>query len=89
LALGATRGSIIFGIVKRASTLLVAGTLLGLILALSATTVVRSLLYGIEPNDLATFLSATLFLLAVSLAASYIPARRASRLDPLDALRYE
>lgn len=89
LALGATRASVVRAILRQASPLLLSGVALGVLLALSALTAARSLLFGLKPNDPVTFLAATIFLLAVAFAASFVPARRASRLDPLTALRYE
>jgi predicted permease len=89
LALGATRGSIVRAVLQQASFLFLGGTALGILLSLTVITTARSLLFGLAPNDPVTFVAASLFLLAVALAASFIPARRASRLDPLAALRYE
>jgi ABC-type antimicrobial peptide transport system permease subunit len=65
------------------------GTALGLAGAFSAARVMQSLLYGIRSTDAITFLAVALILAAVAMAASYIPARRASRVDPMVALRYE
>lgn len=89
LALGATRGSIIRAVMQQALVLLASGTVLGVLLALVATTAGRSLLFGLQPNDPLTFAAASFFLLTIAIAASFVPAYRASRLDPLTALRYE
>ena len=89
LALGATRGSVIRAVMQQALVLLASGIFLGLLLALAATTVGRSLLFGLKPNDPLAVIAASFFLLAVAFVASFIPAYRASRLDPLTALRYE
>jgi predicted permease len=89
LALGATRSSIIRAVLQQASPLVLGGTTLGVLLALAGITAARSLLFGLKSKDPITFVAASLFLLAVAFAASFIPARRASRLDPLTALRYE
>ncbi|MBV9503076.1 MAG: ABC transporter permease [Acidobacteriaceae bacterium] len=89
LAIGATRGSIIMAVLQRASVLLLSGTALGIVLALAGARSARSLLFGLKSDDPITFVAASLFLFAVASAASFLPARRASRLDPLTALRYE
>jgi ABC-type antimicrobial peptide transport system permease subunit len=89
LALGATRGSIVRTVLQKAAVLLVSGTTLGVVLALAAAATSRSLLFGLKPDDLVTFLAASFFLLAVAFTASFIPARRASRLDPQTALHHE
>jgi predicted permease len=89
LALGATRGSIIRAVLQQASPLFLGGTALGVLLALIGITAARSLLFGLKSKDPVTFVAASFFLLAIAFAASFIPARRASRLDPLRALRYE
>ncbi len=89
LALGAPRGSIVRSVLRQALVLLVSGTALGGLLSIAAAAGARSLLFGLKPDDPVTFLAASLFLLAVAFAASFIPAFRASRLNPLEALRYE
>lgn len=89
MALGASRGSVIRIIVRQTLTLLGVGVGSGLVLSMAAARGATSLLYGLQANDPLTLLSAAGFLSAVALAASYIPAYRASRVEPMNALRYE
>jgi ABC-type antimicrobial peptide transport system permease subunit len=89
LALGATRGTILQMILRQGLKLSIAGAVLGLVGALIVSHLMAGLLYGVSPTDPLTFVGVTLVLTAVALAASYIPAMRAMRVDPLVALRYE
>ncbi len=89
LALGAGRGEVVGMIVRHAGGLALAGLLIGVAIALGTTRLMRSLLFGIEPTDLATYAMVIVALLAVALAASWLPARRAAGIDPVRALRYE
>jgi putative ABC transport system permease protein len=89
LALGAKRGELIALVVRQAASLAFAGLALGLVLAFGARSLIRSLLFGIEPTDTATYVGVAALLFVIALIASYLPARRASRIDPLKALRYE
>jgi putative ABC transport system permease protein len=89
MALGASRGEIGRLVVGRGMALVLIGMLLGLPLALGMGHAVAGLLYGVAPTDSATFVGVAVLLGCVSLAACYLPARRATRVDPLVALRYE
>jgi putative ABC transport system permease protein len=89
LALGAERDAIVGMIVKNGTWLAGMGIGIGLAAALLATRLMRSLLYGVSPLDLPTFLGVPSALIAVAIVASYIPARRAAKVDPMVALRYE
>jgi putative ABC transport system permease protein len=76
-------------ILREGSLLLVFGVATGTVLALAAATTARSMLFGLQPYDPATLGTAIIVLTAVTLAASYLPARRAAKLDPMMALRDE
>jgi len=89
LALGAQRGEILGMVLRQGFGLAVSGAAVGLVGALIASRLMAGLLYGIRPTDPLTFAGVTLVLTVVALAACYIPARRAMRVDPLVALRYE
>jgi putative ABC transport system permease protein len=89
MALGATAGGVLRSVVGEACLLALAGVGIGLVGAFGATRVLAKLLFGVQPTDAATFAAVSLLLLAVAAAASYIPARRASLVDPIVALRYE
>ena len=89
IALGARPQAIVGGIVARAMALVGAGLVAGGALALALTRLMASLLFDVAPTDLPTFLGAALVLLATGALASYLPARRAAWVDPIEALRCE
>jgi putative ABC transport system permease protein len=89
MALGATRGKVLEMIVWEGLRVALVGTAVGLAGALTLTRVLGSMLFGIKPTDMATFGAAALVLAGVALLACYIPARRATKVDPMVALRYE
>jgi predicted permease len=89
LALGAQKGNILKMVLRRGLALAAAGAGLGVAAALVVSHLMAGLLYGVSSNDLPTFAGVTLVLIAVSLAASYIPALRAMRLDPITTLHAE
>ena len=89
LALGARRSSLLWMVMRESLTLVMIGLVAGLGAALAATRVVASQLYGLKPHDPTTVAVAMCLLLAVAAFASFVPARRASQVDPMAALRYE
>jgi predicted permease len=89
LALGADRGQIVKMIMREAALLLAVGLAVGIALALAAAKTAGALLYGLRPYEPAIYLLAAALLAAVAAAASYLPSRRASRVDPIVALRCE
>src|ERR1035437_4658738 len=89
LALGAGRASLLKLVLREVAILTVAGVVIAIPVALAVTRLVRSELYGIVPNDPFSIAAAALVLASVALLAGYIPAERATRVDPITALRYE
>jgi len=89
MALGADRASVVRLILREALMLLAAGLVIGIGLALWAGRAAATLLFGLKPNDTFTFIAASLLLAVVAAAAGYLPARRASTMDPMNALRTE
>jgi predicted permease len=89
MALGAQRQDVLWMVLRQALLLVVAGIVIGVPLTFAVTRVVSSLLYGLSPSDPVTLSGAVLILFAVAVLASYLPARRASKLDPMTALHYE
>jgi macrolide transport system ATP-binding/permease protein len=89
MALGAQRGGIVQMVLRDVLVLATLGLCAGLAVALSASRFVASFLYGLKPNDPMTLAPAAIILLSAVLIAGYVPARRASRIDPVTALRVE
>ena len=89
MALGAQPGSVLWIVFKEAFGLIVLGLLVGIPIVMLSSRSLTALLYEVAPNDVATLFSAILFLTAVALAASFLPAWRASRVNPVLALRNE
>jgi putative ABC transport system permease protein len=87
VALGAQRRTVLSLIIRQGMSLALLGAVIGLMAAFVLTRLLRGLLYGVEATDPLTFASITILLLLVSLAACWIPARRAAKVDPLVALR--
>jgi predicted permease len=89
LALGATQNQILALTVGKGMVLALSGAAIGVAAAFAITRLLRGLLFGVGSSDPVTFLAVPLLLIAVALLASYVPARRASRIDPAIALRHE
>jgi putative ABC transport system permease protein len=89
MALGATPARVLRFVMGQGLVLSLVGVVLGVAMALASTRILAGLLYGIGPRDPITFAATALGLVAVALLACWIPARRALRVNPLAALRYE
>jgi len=89
MALGAQRRSVLFLFMRDGAFIAIAGIALGLIGATATARLLTSMLFGIPPKDGVTFVTVSIALLVVCLTATYFPARRAMKVDPLIALRYE
>lgn len=89
MTLGASRGDVLGMVLRMGLWLMAAGLLVGLALSLAVNRLIASELWGVSPRDPATFVAVALVVLAAGLAACWFPARRATRVDPLVALRFE
>ena len=89
MALGAKRGDVLRLVLGEGTRMAAFGVVIGLGASLAVTRLMSSLLYGISATDPLTFVGVAVLLSFVALLASYIPARRAMRVDPMVALRYE
>jgi putative ABC transport system permease protein len=89
MALGAQKTQMLGMVLRQSLTLVVIGITIGFVVALAATRVMATLLYGVGANDLSIYATVIFLLAAAALLASYIPARRAMKVDPMVALRYE
>jgi ABC-type antimicrobial peptide transport system permease subunit len=89
MALGAQRGRVVRMVLRDVLTLAVLGLAIGLPAALGASKLLESLLFGVKPGDPRAIASAVAILLGAALVAGYLPARKASRIDPMTAVRHE
>jgi ABC-type antimicrobial peptide transport system permease subunit len=89
MALGARRSDVLRLVIGQGLLLAAVGTGVGLVGALAAVRVLSSLLYGVAPSDPGTLVSVVAILVTAALLAAWIPAQRATRIDPVDALRRE
>jgi ABC-type antimicrobial peptide transport system permease subunit len=89
MALGAKEGHVVSMVLRRTATIAATGVAIGVPGALLATRVLEKMLFGVKPNDPATVTAVACILVAAALFAGWIPARRAAKVDPLVALRWE
>jgi ABC-type antimicrobial peptide transport system permease subunit len=89
MALGAARSDVLGLILRYGLRLATIGLAIGLVVSIAVTRLMRSLLFGVSPTDPATILAVSIMLVVVALAASFLPAYRASRIDPILAIRQD
>jgi ABC-type antimicrobial peptide transport system permease subunit len=89
MALGAERSGVLWMVMRESLMLVAAGVVIGIPAALAATRLVSSVLYGLKATDPITITVSALAMIAVAALAGYLPARRATKVDPMVALRHE
>jgi putative ABC transport system permease protein len=89
MALGADGGTVLRTVLRGAMQMALIGIAIGAVSALAVTRVMKDLLFGVSAADPATFGATAVLLASVAVVASYVPARRATKVDPIVALRYE
>lgn len=89
MALGAQSGDVLALVVRQGAAPAAAGTVIGLVAAAASSRILESFLYGIATDDLVTFAAAPFALVAAAVLAGYVPARRATRIPPMEVLRSE
>jgi ABC-type antimicrobial peptide transport system permease subunit len=89
MALGANAYHVRGLVLREVGMMILLGTIAGLTVAAAASQYIQSILYGLEPTDLATYVTAAAMVWLVALGSAYVPARRATNVDPMEALRHE
>jgi len=89
MALGAQRGTVVWMVLREAIVLAALGLAISLPIARAASKFVESFLFGVRPNDPLALATAAAILVSAALLAAYVPARKASRVDPMTAVRHE